>query len=249
MSCPATRCLSDPCSGTFSLLCSLEWLPLVSCDHCGGQLRSHLSSLSSSSTSWSLFQNILTVVLVGVYRSSPLLIKLLISIFNLQNCTYLVSSSFTPWLIRLAPSTANITGTQSCPAANNIEGPTWKIINLKSGEIHRWIPRSLSAGEGDLSLTSSSEIKQLMPHQPLTRNILYQWITFKAYWLTKNVKEKTHGHISISHCNGGVVTDPGKTSPIVGETHTGGKRELFMSSAQLNLFISSSQIKPYNSPI
>ena len=35
VSCPATRCLSDPCSGTFSLLCSSEWLPLVSCGHCG----------------------------------------------------------------------------------------------------------------------------------------------------------------------------------------------------------------------
>ena len=104
---------------------------------------------------------------------------------------------------------------------------------------------SLSAGEGDLSLTSSSEIKQLMLHQPLTRNILYQGSQLKPNWLTKNVKEKTHCHISISYCNGGVVTDPGKTSPIVGETHTGGKRELFMSSAQLNLFISSPQIIPW----
>ena len=42
-----------------------------------------------------------------------------------QHHAYLVSSSLTPWLILLAPSTANMTGTQSWPAANRVDGPTW----------------------------------------------------------------------------------------------------------------------------
>ena len=44
---------------------------------------------------------------------------------HVQHLAHLVSSSLTPWLILLAPSTANMTGTQSWPAANSVDGPTW----------------------------------------------------------------------------------------------------------------------------
>ena len=69
-----------------------------------------LLSLASSSLIFSLIQDIL-----NLYRHHP---------YHHYH-TYLVSSSLTPWLILLAPSTANMTGTQSWPAANNVDGPTW----------------------------------------------------------------------------------------------------------------------------